>query len=117
MSQSVEAFISWVPAGEGGRSRPPSGPTYSTVCRFEEDPRWPDQAWSLFVEFLKPIRDGRYLHANVRFLTDDAPQHLLHAGSRFELYEGRRRVAKGVVLPRALTVPDEISEFESALIG
>lgn len=117
MSQSVEAFISWVPADEGGRSRPPSGPTYSTLVRFEEDSSWPKEAWSLVVRFLKPIRGGRYLHANVQFLVDDAPHHLLHAGSRFELFEGHKRVAKGVVLPQSLPVPDEISEFESALIG
>ena len=117
MSNVQHAMISWISPQDGGRSRPPSGPTYSTLARFEEDRRWPDESWSLWVEFEKSFRDSRLLLAKVRFLVDEAPHCLLHEGSRFELYEGAKRVAKGVILPAAISVPQEISDFECALIG
>jgi hypothetical protein len=113
----ARAFISWVPLDEGGRRQSPTGPVYSTVARFEEDENWPKQAWSLVVRFVRPLHGGRYLIADVDFAAPDAPAALLGKGSRFELLEGRHRVAKGVVLPASIEVPDEINEFESALIG
>jgi hypothetical protein len=36
--------------------------------------------------------------AELRCLAADAPSHLLQLGSRFELYEGRRLVARGEIL-------------------
>jgi len=36
--------------------------------------------------------------AEVRFLVDEAPQHLLVPGAKFELYEGKNIVARGEVL-------------------
>lgn len=113
----AKVFISWALSDEGGRRQPPTGPAYSTVARFEEDENWPKQAWSLLVRFVRPLHGGRYLIADVDFLVPEAPAALLGKGSRFELLEGRRRVAKGVVLPASVEVPDEINEFESALIG
>jgi hypothetical protein len=117
MNTFQRAMISWVSAADGGRKHPPSGPSYSTMARFEEDAGSSHGEWSLVVEFEKRFKDPRVLLANVRFLVDAAPHHLLHSGSRFELFEGRKRVAKGIVLPPAIPVPEEISEFEAALIG
>ncbi|HWE02758.1 MAG TPA: hypothetical protein VG326_10140 [Tepidisphaeraceae bacterium] len=112
-----QAMISWISAEAGGRAQLPTGPTYSTVARFEEDERWPESAWSLVVDFQKRFKDPRLVLATVRFLNQSAPGILLHAGSRFELFEGRRRVAKGIVLPGAISIPEEINDFEAALIG
>ncbi len=117
MSTSHRAMISWISAEDGGREQPPSGPRYVTVAHFEEDEKGAGEAWSLVVDFEKRFKDPRLLLATVRFLVDDAPHHLLHRGSRFELLEGRKRVAKGIILPTSLAIPDEINEFESALIG
>jgi hypothetical protein len=117
MSDRAQTLISWTPPDEGGRSAPPAGPVYTTVCRFEEDENWPGQAWSLVIHFRRPLRDQRHLHAEVEFLAPEAPSHLLRRGNRFELFEGRRKVAKGVILPSSLSVPEELSPFESALIG
>src|SRR5438045_2240696 len=44
---TARAIVSWVPAAKGGRRKPPSGPVYSTVARFVDDPGWPAEAWSL----------------------------------------------------------------------
>lgn len=97
--------------------RPPTGPVYSTLARFEEDEKWPHEAWSVAVSFIRPLGGDRYLHAEISFLNDDSPTHLLQQGSRFELFEGQKRVAKGVVLPPSVEVPEEINDFESALLG
>lgn len=117
MMPRAKAFISWIPERDGGRERPPDGPTYSTIVRFEDDPEWPSQAWSLVVEFQRVLGGGRYVEATVRFLIDQAPHEQLRQGNHFELYEGDRKVARGVILPSSVNVPDQISEFESALIG
>jgi hypothetical protein len=117
MSKAVESFIHWIPIEEGGRANPPGGSVYSTVARFEDDEKWPHEAWSLVIRVGRSFKGGRYTHAKMEFLAEDAPQHLLKEGARFELLEGRKRVAKGVILPAGVPIPAEINEFESALVG
>lgn len=117
MSGAVQSIIRWVPESKGGRRLVPGDAAYSTVARFEDDERWPHEAWSLVVRVQRTYRDGRVTLAKVEFLVDQAPERLLGAGSRFELLEGTRRVAKGVVLSTSATVPEDLSEFEAELIG
>ena len=109
--KSAQAFIRWF-APRGAASG-----WYSTVARFEDDEKWPHEAWSLVVKINQQDRDGLFSHATVEFLPDSAPQKLLGEGSRFELLEGKRRVAKGVVLPPKVAIPSDINDFESALVG
>ena len=116
-SRSSRALISWLPREKGGRERLPAGPQYSTVARFEDDPRWPREAWSVVVEFERNFNGGRCTLASVRFLSASGPGELLEQGNRFELLEGGNRVAKGVVLPERIEVPAELNPFETALIG
>jgi hypothetical protein len=85
--------------------------------RFEEDGNWQHGAWSLVVEWIRTFRQGQQTLAEVSFLAPDAPSHLLKPGSRFELLEGSRRVAKGIILPISVPVPEELNDFELALIG
>lgn len=95
----VKAEISWVPKNEGGRDSPPLGPRYITVARFEEEKeKYPKEAWSLVVEFSRMASESHELIADVSFLMDDAPDYLLHPGSKFDLFEGRKLVAKGEVI-------------------
>lgn len=117
MSSTHRALISWIGPEHGGRQHPPSGPRYVTVARFEEDEKWPESAWSLTVDFLRKFDDPRLLLAEVAFLVQEAPHQLLHDGSRFTLLEGRRFVAKGVILASRVAVPEKLTEFECALIG
>ncbi|MDA3800290.1 MAG: hypothetical protein PF692_14585 [Kiritimatiellae bacterium] len=94
----MKVTLDWIRYNRGGRKTIPAGRRYSTVARFEEaSSDWPDVAWSLVFENMEMIEEQHRMIATVRFLSLDAPQHLLHAGSRFELYEGRKCVAKGVV--------------------
>ena len=99
MSAPVKARIRWIPAAAGGRPSPPTGPRYSTVARFEADAAsWPERAWSIVAEFHGPPDETLCTIANVQFLIPEAPTHLLRPGGQFELYEGRRLVARGEVL-------------------
>lgn len=99
MSGSVRARINWIPAELGGREKPPPGPQYSTVVRFaDEAAKWPSVAWSLVVELQTKAHEPLEWIGTVKFLVPDAPAQLLYPGSRFELFEGHRAVAKGEVL-------------------
>jgi hypothetical protein len=63
------------------------------------------------------LRGPEVIEARVAFLFPDAPHEMLKEGERFELREGHKVVAKGVVLPSVLQVPQTLSEFELALLG
>ena len=95
-----KARIKWLGPAEGGREAPPSGDTYSTVARFETlRDRWPQEAWSVVLQISTPPDDDGVMVAGIRMLaSDEAPKELLESGSRFELYEGYRCVARGEVL-------------------
>jgi hypothetical protein len=98
MKNIVEAKIQWITAEEGGRQSPPLGPKYTTVARFEDErDAWLKEAWSLVVEFIE-LPDATLSHrVRVRFLAEQGPANLLVIGSAFELMEGNKSVARGVV--------------------
>ena len=99
MGKVVRAKISWIPANTAGRRALPAGLRYSTAGRFDEDAaHWPNSAWSIVVEFDEPLGQSHEIVASIHFLVSNAPDSLLHPGSRFELYEGSRVVAYGEVM-------------------
>ena len=102
----MNAHIHWLTESEGGRRCPASGGArYITVARFEDEKeKYPEEAWSLVVENIESLDTDGQTVCDVRFLVDDAPDHLLHEGSVFELYEGRNMVARGRILKRDLKV-------------
>ncbi len=97
----MEATVSWKAKENGGRSAPPLGegvPPYATMVRFLEpdDPWPPESVWSLVVEKKLAFDDYNWL-ADVRFLAEAAPKECLVPGRKFELYEGPKCVATGLV--------------------
>ncbi len=99
MTKNVFAEIKWLSPIEGGRKQPPRGPTYTTVARFEEQgDQWTKEAWSLVAEFLDEPDRFNCQRATVRFLVEEAPWEWLTQSSRFDLMEGDRVVARGVIL-------------------
>ena len=99
----MEARIRWKTKEEGGRARPPAGagsPPYATVVRFKDsDEPWPPpNAWSLVIEKVESQSDEYNWNANVRYLVDDAPHDELRVDREFELYEGGKCVATGVLV-------------------
>lgn len=112
-------MIRWLATERGGRNAPPTGPRYTTVARFEDSrDRWPDEAWSVIVESIQSFGDRPFATlAEVSFLSPQAPAELLTTGARFELCEGPRVVAKGVILPSKIAIPPQIDEFSLSLLG
>ena len=98
-NKKVKSRICWVRKEAGGRESPPPGPRYSTAARFEEEKdRWPEEAWSVVLEFSDSPDESLCVIADVSLLNPDGPARLLHPGSIFELYEGYQLVATGEVL-------------------
>jgi hypothetical protein len=97
VEDSVPAQLRWLSVAEGGRMSLPSGPTFSTVAKFDrQGDDWLNEAWSLVATFVTLPQDGRH-EVDVRFPAPDAPREWLTPGSRFWLMEGARAVAEGVV--------------------
>jgi hypothetical protein len=118
MNREMRAIIRWVPTSRGGRQRPPNPAAgYTAPAHFESDPLSTQGNWSVRIIASKELRGDEVIDATIRFVVPEAPQNLLSEGERFELLEGRRVVAKGVVLPAAVAAPNPITEFELALLG
>jgi hypothetical protein len=59
---------------------------------------WPQEAWTLVADIIgSPDESGNW-QAQVHFLMENAPHHLIVDGAEFEYYEGRRRVACGRIV-------------------
>src|SRR5947209_7237899 len=118
MNPEARAILRWVPESRGGRSRPPlPAVPYTAPARFESDPQEQLGTWSLRILQARELRGDEVIEVSIAFLFPDAPHDLLRDGERFELMEGRKIVAKGVILPKALELPPSINEFELALLG
>lgn len=99
MNFERRARLRWVSTLDGGRLSPPQGSTYSTVARFESlADKWPREAWSVVLRIGSTVNAVNEMVVDIRMLAEDAPQELLVPGSRFELFEGKRLVARGEVL-------------------
>jgi hypothetical protein len=92
-------IVRWLPIEEGGRQKPPRGPTYSTVAKFvDATANWSTNAWSVVLEYAESTNQPMECRASIRFLSDDAPEHLLTVGSHLDLYEGAKLVARAEVV-------------------
>ena len=99
----MKARIHWKAREQGGRRKPPAGigkPAYASVVRFKDtaEPWPPPVAWSLVVEKIEALSHEYDWVANVHFLVDEAPLTELRVRREFELYEGARCVATGVLI-------------------
>ena len=115
---SAKAIIRWIPRERGGRTSPPDG-RYRGTARFEDSrDTWPAAVWSLVVDPVRLVAgDPRTMLAKLEFLLPGGPTEMLTEGVRFELCEGRRVVAKGVILPPKAKVPNRINRFALSLLG
>lgn len=93
----AQATIRWI-----GQSPPLCGAMYSSVSRWDE--QTDEESWSVVAD-IGDETGAREFAARIRFLVDEAPQHLLHPGSRFEIFEGATNVAAGEVTSDAVDTP------------
>src|SRR4051812_398138 len=113
MSAETKAIIRWIPADRGGRSSPPlDAAGYSSPIRFETDPQFDRGAWSIRLSHVLPLRGAECILATIELLVPDAPRELMRAGERFELLEGKKTIAKGVILPQLVKIPSQLNDFE-----
>lgn len=96
----VPAEIVWLSFDDGGRRVPPSGeepPIYWAVIRFADCDKVSNVSWSVNVRKIEAFERGYKWNAMIAFRVPEAPEAKLFPGARFELLEGPRCVAKGVV--------------------
>ena len=98
------ARIVWLSAEQGGRASPPSGPRYTAPAGFgAAGSSAGDANWRLVVDLIDRRPDSSEWTANVRFLASEAPSELLADGARFSLFEGKKCVAYGEIMPTFTT--------------
>ena len=100
MSQTAEAIIEWLPPEQGGR-RTPAGHRYRCVVRFDADPNWELGTWTFGIVDGRATDDPLTTLATVAFVVEGAPTQLLAEGARFDLLEGAKVVATGVIVAPA----------------
>ena len=95
MKKVAQARINWLPVEDGGRKNIlPIAMRYCPIIVFPAEQSG-STLWS--AEIYNTSIDGRTSVADVSYLVDDAPYHLLQSGNRFSLYEGQRIVAEGII--------------------
>ena len=97
MATTKRAIIDWLSAEQGGRrSGPPFGPDYAAPAKFlAHADMWLVQDFDLLVHKVECIGGPSKWLADVRFRIDEAPNEWMTPQADFELYEGKRCVARG----------------------
>ncbi len=95
------ADIEWIPFANGGRRNPPKIAPAEHYMAPASVGNWNGNNarsanWTLVV--YDTVFDNEYrCRAKVEYLVEDAPHDSLQPGIKFELYEGRKCVAKGLI--------------------
>jgi hypothetical protein len=99
MRTNKRAIINWISPEEGGRrSGPPIGPDYAAPAKFmEHADAWLTEAWDLLVHQVECLDGSNKWLADVQFRVDEAPHAWLISEALFDLYEGKRCVARGTI--------------------
>ena len=97
--KKVKVLLFWLRSSEGGRKHPPTRNRYSTVIRFcDPTQQNSSSAWSVVLDLGELNAICLTMLAEMTFLVERAPVDVLQTGFSFELLEGARVVAKGVVI-------------------
>ncbi len=96
MKTWMEAHVSWVPFEKGGREKHmPKNTKYCPIIVFLGEEM--DGTWSAEI-LTDSVNDNNESTIDISFLFPDAPFDLLKPGAKFELYEGKKLVARGVMV-------------------
>lgn len=96
MTLKCLAKIDWLPKKKGGRNLLPVGDKYAPIVKVTMPFIDSKEAWSLLVDIKERISSQETI-CEIEYLSDEAPDNLKR-GVEFELYEGPKLVAMGVVL-------------------
>ena len=71
---------------------------YWSHVHFEDDPKWGQELWTLFVELDKAPEPQQQVYlAKVFFMAPKAPHHFFRPGQKFDLCVGPMVKAHGVI--------------------
>lgn len=96
MNKRFEAKISWLLETQGGRKEIPCGDKYAPIIKITNDQFESDDYWSVFV-MNKALLNKNETLSDMQYLSGLAPDNLA-SGTEFMLYEGKKLVAKGIIL-------------------
>lgn len=96
MNRKFEAKICWLSETLGGRKEIPFSDKYAPIIKITKPLFEADEFWSVFVFNKKKLCKNETL-SNIEYLSDNAPDNLFE-GVEFELFEGKKAVANGIVL-------------------
>lgn len=96
MKKWMKAKITRVSAKDGGRSYPMAiNKRYCPIIIIEDDFKHSDN-WSADIVIEYQYNNYESI-AKISYLSEDAPFELMHDGANFELREGAKLVAHGVI--------------------
>lgn len=96
MGKRFKAIIYWLPEKQGGRKEIPTGDKYAPIIKVKGSAFMADEFWSIFVLNTNFLQKNETI-AELEYLSSRAPNNLKE-GVKFELFEGRKLVAKGTIL-------------------
>lgn len=92
----VDAQIIWISSEDRGRKKVlPIGTRYCSIIKVKGI-KDSNEQWS--TDFICTNRDNNTSYINFCFLSEEAPKEILVSGLEFELFEGNRKVAYGIIL-------------------
>lgn len=98
MKEKVKAKILWLSREQGGRSSFPTiGSRFGSIIVAKGILLNPHkECWSLIIEIGEKLAEFETI-ADVCYLSDEAPNNL-EKGFEFDLYDGNKLVASGIIL-------------------
>ena len=98
MKKIVKAQITWIKYENGGRKNPPlAGTRYCPIVIFNKIKGETGEIWS--ADFIcTEVDENLRSIVEFTFLSEDAPINCLVKRNQFELFEGNKKVASGVII-------------------
>jgi hypothetical protein len=96
MDKKLAAKIYWLSKEQGGRQELPVGDKYAPIIKITNPLIELAEFWSVFVINKNKLNENETL-AEIEYLSDKAPDNL-YKDVEFELFEGNKLVAKGIIL-------------------
>lgn len=93
----MKAKITWLSEKQGGRKSIPNSDKYAPVVKITRPKELiQNETWSLILTNLEHLTEFESI-AEIQYLSDKAPDNLKKE-VEFELFEGNKLVAKGIVI-------------------
>lgn len=92
----VKVYIEWLNKGISKSEVPPEGIRFCPQIRFDDEKN-KDPNWTAEI-IIRRWGDNSSCFAELRYLFDKAPHHLLKQGKTFIIFDGPNKIANGKVV-------------------